>query len=340
MPVRGAGHLWGRAVDMVFLTRPLLLVASTTFFFAGVARGVSSPADVLRPATIAAIVPNLVLFGLVTASSFVINQVYDIESDRVNAKNFLLYLNRVGKWEALSIYMALSLAALVLGLGLGSPQMELGGAGLLLGLAYSVPPVRLKGRPVADMLANGVGFGFLGFALGWTTLQPFGRAVVLGAAPYVVAMNAIFLNTTIPDEAGDRLAGDCTSCILFGRRLTALLALLMLAASAVSGVLAGELRCSIAAIVSLPAFVALVVEPSPRVSVVASQFAGRAFFVVVSIAVPLLAVMGGAAYGLSRLYYARRLGLDYPRITGAREREHRSPPPGCRYRSTGPRGGS
>lgn len=313
-----------RLADFVFLTRPPLLCVSTTFFFAGCAAGLQSPLSALRAGVLAALAPNLLLFVLIAASSFVINQVYDVESDRLNEKNFLLYLGRISRREAIVFYAALALAALALGLYLGPPLRELGAAGLLLGFAYSVPPVRLKGRPLADMLANGLGFGFLGFALGWLALRPWGGNLAVNAAPYVVAMCGIFLNTTIPDEAGDREAGDRTSCVVLGRGVVAVLALLMLAAAAAGGFLLGDARCAIAAFASLPAFIAAAVEPAAEVSVPASQFAGRAFFIIISIGVPPLGAIGAATYGLSRIYYARRFGLDYPQLTGASARERRS----------------
>jgi 4-hydroxybenzoate polyprenyltransferase len=308
----------GTLSDLVFLTRPQLLCVSAAFFFAGASRAIPSPAAGLRPSLLAALAHNFALYILIVASSFVINQIYDVESDRLNRKNFLLPSNLVRRSDSLAIFTALVLASVLLSIRSASPVREIGLAGLVLGIAYSVPPLRLKGRPMADMAANGLGFGFLGFALGWLALLPYESVMLLKALPYVVAMCAIFLNTTIPDEPGDRAAGDRTACLALGPRRTARLALLLLLASGVLGMAAGEAQCSIAAAASLPAFIAVAFEAGPAVSVVASQFAGRAFFFLVSAAVPALAIMGAVVYAASRAYYSRRLGMDYPRIGGAR----------------------
>jgi len=322
--LRPAGSLPGRVADFAFLTRPMLLCVSTTFFFAGAAHGLSSPLEALTLEFLGAMAPNFSLLVLIVASSFVINQVYDVESDMLNEKNFHLTSGLVRRKEAAAFYVALCLAALLLALGRPSPARELGVAGLALGFAYSVPPLRLKGRPVADMLANGLAFGFLAFALGWLALLPYEGALLAGAAPYVAAMCAIFLNTTIPDRDGDRRAGDRTTCVALGPVAVARSALLLLAAAAALGFATGEARCAIAAIASLPAFIAVAVEPASPGSVLASQFAGRAFFVVVSVAVPPLAIMGGLAYLVTRFYYSRRFGLDYPGMNGASVKERRS----------------
>jgi len=337
--LRSAGSLPGRVADFAFLTRPLLLCVSTTFFFAGAAQGLSSPLEALTLEFLAALAPNLLLLVLVIASSFVINQVYDVESDRLNEKNFHLTSGLVRRNEAVAFYVVLCLAALVLALGLSSPARELGVAGLALGFAYSVPPLRLKGKPVVDMLANGLGFGFLAFALGWLALLPYEGALFLRAAPYAAAMCAIFLNTTIPDEGGDRRAGDRTTCVVFGPAAVSRSAVLMLAAAAALGFRTGGAQCAIAAMAALPAFIAVAVEPASSVSVIASQFAGRAFFVVVSVAVPPLAIMGGLAYWVTRFYYSRRFGLDYPRMDGASAKERRSAARAGSRRSTSHRGG-
>jgi chlorophyll synthase len=282
-----------------------------------------------------ALAPNLALFALIVASSFIINQVFDVESDRLNEKNFLLGSGLVSRGEAVALCAAVSAGAAAIALGSAEPVREIGLVGLALGFAYSVPPLRLKARPAADMLANGLGFGLVGFALGWLALLPYSADMLVRAAPYALAMCSIFLNTTIPDEPGDRSAGDRTTCVALGPGLVARAALAMLAASAAVAFLAGEAPCAIAAVASLPAFIAVAVEPSARVSVLASQFAARAFFVVLSVRVPQLGLLGALAYGLSKIYYARRLGLDYPRIEGASARVRMSPrrEEGCRSKS-------
>lgn len=338
--VRGAGALLGRAADLVFLTRPLLLCLSTAFFLAGAAGGLNSPIEALELQMLLTLGPGLLLLLLVVASSFVINRIYDVRSDALNEKNFLLTSGRVRGRDAALFCGALSFGALMLALKTGPPSRELGLAGLALGFAYSVPPVRLKGRLVADMLANGLGFGLIAFALGRLAVLPHEDALMLRASPYVLAMCAIFLNTTIPDEAGDRAAGDRTTCVVFGRRPVALAAALMLGAAAAIGFCVGEAPCAIAAALSLPAFIAVAVEPAPAASIVASQFSGRAFYIVVGLAVPPLLVLGGAVYGISKVYYARRFGLDYPRMEGASARERTCPGPQGSHMNKALRGGS
>jgi hypothetical protein len=92
-----------------------------------------------------------------------------------------------------------------------------------------------------------------------------------------------------------------------------------MAASALLGLLTGEVLCTLAVVGSLPAIVAVSAEPSPPNSVLASQYAARLLLVLVCIRAPALAILGGAAYVGSRVYYRKRFGLRYPDLTGARE---------------------
>jgi hypothetical protein len=54
--------------------------------------------------------------------------------------------------------------------------------------------------------------------------------------------------------------------------------------------------------------------------VVASQLAAAVLLILAGICAPILLAMAGATYLISRVYYARRFGVDYPRMGGAAPR--------------------
>ena len=307
-----------KLVDIGFLARPALLCASCTFFFAGVVAApgqAAKPQDLILPLSV---LPNLVLFVLIVSSAFVINQVFDVESDSVNRKTYILPSGIVSKRESLVFFAIVTGLALVLSIRAAGAVRYAVWVGLALGFCYSVPPVRLKGKAIADLLANVIGFGIIGFALGWLTVAEAGAQLLVRATPYALAMSAIFLHTCIPDESGDSLVGDRTSCVVFGRAAVSRAAVLLLLASTVVAGLVGDSLCALAAFGSMPAAIGVAVEPDPQNSVVSSQFAARLLFVLVSIRSPVLALLGVAVYVCSKLYYSKRLGLDYPNVAGAR----------------------
>jgi hypothetical protein len=167
------------------------------------------------------------------------------------------------------------------------------------------------------MMANVAGFAVIGFALGWLAIGEIGLDLWISCAPYALAMCGIFLNTCIPDEEGDRLVGDRTSCVVLGSKSVGMIIPVFMGASAVVGVITGEDLCALAVIGSLPAVVAVGAEPSPTNSVLASQYAARMLLLLVCIKAPMLAILSILAYLGSRAYYGKRFGLRYPDLGGA-----------------------
>jgi 4-hydroxybenzoate polyprenyltransferase len=264
-------------------------------------------------------VPNLVLFVMVVSAAFIVNQIFDIESDRLNRKTFLLSSGAVSKKEGIVVVVAVAASALGLSMRCDPDVRYAVWLGLVLGLAYSVPPLRLKGKPVLDMLANVVGFGVIGFAMGWLVYEGINRSLWVRCSAYALAMCGIFLNTCLPDEEGDRKVEDRTSCVVFGRQVVGVAILVFMCASVAAGILADEILCSLAVIGSLPAIVAVGVERSGTTSVVASQYAARLLLILVCVQAPLLGILSASAYLASRVYYRKRFGLRYPQLTGAAE---------------------
>ncbi|MFC1799974.1 UbiA family prenyltransferase [Candidatus Eisenbacteria bacterium] len=312
-----ASGIGSRLVDLLFLFRPPLLVASSTFFFIGAisARLVSGRASsfALMPEAL----PNFLIYVMGIAVAFIVNQIFDVESDAVNKKAYLLPSGIVSRRAAAGLLAAICAVLLIVSALAGASVRYLIWIGLLLGLAYSMPPLRLKARPVLDLMANVAGFAVVGFALGWLVYEPQGPLMWFRLVPYALAMSGIFLNTCIPDEEGDRSVGDRTSCVVFGRNAVARAALVLLGLSGLTGLAVGETLCVLAVVAGLPGFIGVALDPSSRTSVVASQFAARFLLVLVCVKAPVLALLALLTYFASKSYYARRLGVSYPKVTGA-----------------------
>jgi 4-hydroxybenzoate polyprenyltransferase len=228
----------GKVADLVFLLRPPLLCASCTFFFAGSISALEWSGRAGLSQVMPEVLPNLGLFVLVVAAAFIVNQLTDIESDRLNRKSFLLPYGLISRTESAVLLICVSALAIWLSFHADKAVRYMVWIGLGLGFAYSVPPVRLKGKPVLDLVANVVGFGVVGFAMGWMAQAGMVPELWLRCVPYALAMSGIFLNTCIPDEEVDRIIGDRTSCVVFGARRVGLAMTVLLAASVITGALA------------------------------------------------------------------------------------------------------
>jgi 4-hydroxybenzoate polyprenyltransferase len=167
------------------------------------------------------LVALLVLGPLVWGAVLAQNDLQDLTSDRANPRKATAPLvtgavsaTRLRRW-----YWGIVVAALACALVVG-PLFVLGVAGvLLLGWAYSVPPLRLKTRPGWDVTVNAVVVGVVSPAAGWAITRPpwefpwqFGLIGLLFAA-------ALYLPTTVTDLAADTGAGDTTFAVRFGAPL-------------------------------------------------------------------------------------------------------------------------
>ena len=145
-------RLWLRFIGVEFWL--VALVPFQIGFIVG-AQAWSSRAGLLGLATVA----------LLTASSFVLNHLCDLETDRRNPRKAFSLLVRgdltlAAGW---ALFGALQVATLALA-ALAGRDFLLCLLGLTaISLAYNIAPLRLKERPGLDIAANGASLGFLWF---------------------------------------------------------------------------------------------------------------------------------------------------------------------------------
>lgn len=203
-----------RVWAVVRLTRPWFwpLGWAGATFGAVLATGDWLPAHGDVPATIAA---ALVLGPLVWTFVFALNDLHDLPSDRHNPRkaNAPLVtgvltpavLRRCVRWSATGAVMAAAVAGPVFVAGTA--------AVLVLGWMYSAPPIRLKGRPGADVAVNAIVVGVFGPLAGWSLHRP-----VFDYQPILVMLGlflatALYLPTTVMDLVADRAAGYATAAV-------------------------------------------------------------------------------------------------------------------------------
>lgn len=167
---------------------------------------------------LASLAANLYVVGL--------NQVYDIAIDRVNKPSLPLASGEFSPSTGRAITLAAGALALVIGVQQGWLLLLTLLLVMALGTLYSVPPLRLKNRPVWAALSIALARGVvanLGVYLHFRQAIPISMkpapGLVLGALLFFFLFGwAISIYKDIPDWAGDRQFAVRTFAVTLGRR--------------------------------------------------------------------------------------------------------------------------
>src|SRR5687767_13101587 len=112
----------------------------------------------------------VVLGPILWTATLLVNDVHDLAGDRLNprkARSPLVQGTVSRGWANAAAYV-FAAAALAGAIAVGWAFALCVLVNLVLAWAYSVPPLRLKTRPGADVLVNALGVGAVSFLAGWT----------------------------------------------------------------------------------------------------------------------------------------------------------------------------
>jgi 4-hydroxybenzoate polyprenyltransferase len=191
---------------------------------------------------------------------------------------------------------------------------------ILLGIFYSVPPVKLKGRPIADTLANSIGYGMINFCVGWLLIRHFELSMFSRFIPYFLSISAVFINTTIVDMKGDRRAGEITTAVFLGARVSYMVSTILMLGAVIMAFILNDYICFIPAVISLPLFIYVTVysfkknKVHRKLTIASFRLAGLCFTLITAFLYPpyfliLIIVLVGM-----RIYYKMRFGVVYPTL--------------------------
>lgn len=285
-----------RLLDAFFALRPLVLVPAWSFFLLG--------CDAAFPAL------RFGLLSAVLAGAYLVNQVTDFESDRLNGKG--LFLQRGIFTRHAYLWWGVGLAIGALGVALLRQERFVWlGTAAALGFAYSVPPLRLVSRPGFDLAANALGYGGVALVLGAPSLPAVGA---LRFAACTLAVACVFLHTTLLDLEGDRRTHKRTSGVALGPAAARAGAAAAGAAAVACAVAAKS--PGIAAASSATALLAAIALLRPEVVSSRTVVVGAtaAFAVAAGVRFPAFLIALFLLVVATRLYYRHRFALRYPAL--------------------------
>lgn len=216
----GGASLGRIAARYIAATRPLFLTASTLPVLAGSAWGWQAD-GAFDPL---ALVVALLAVALVHAGVNVANDVADARSGTdgrnegrihpfTGGSRFIqcgvLTLGEMTRWATLLLAVGVASGFLLVILK-GLWVLLFGAAGITLGLAYSLPPLRLSARGLGEV-AVALGFGVLPYTGAyWLQAGSFAAAALLLSLPISFWVMAVLVMNEVPDRDADAATGKRT----------------------------------------------------------------------------------------------------------------------------------
>lgn len=309
-----------KILDTVFLLRVPLLVPVWTVLILGWITG-NPNARIFELAGSKALWINIAGFSLIVASIYVVNQIQDIESDRINGKLFILPGGLISIPFAWTIAVLCTAGGLAIAYAQSMWMFVVFLSGAVMGVFYNLPPAVLKNRALGGVSANIIGHGIITYLVGWFAVKS-GQTVtwellgtgLLSSLAAGFANGAVFLASTIPDAPGDRQAGKRTFCVAYGVRSTAFCAMfLCLAALIFSFFIENHFWVmALPAALSLVIFIRFAVNTKRENAFHSFKWPVVLLSTFVTLFVPIYGALIIFTLVTSRLYYKWRFNIEYP----------------------------
>jgi 4-hydroxybenzoate polyprenyltransferase len=305
--------------DYLFLARPTLLVPVWTILLMGYYRGlVHLNGQAPRFVFPARFVYVFLIYSALMGGVYILNQITDRETDRKNEKLFLLSAGIVPPRLAVLEMLLLFCVSISLSFCFDSHYPILFGVSLTMGILYSTPPVRAKGRPFLDLIFNSLGYGMVSFLVGWSGAGPPVKAALVHAAPYCLAVGGVFVNTTIPDIEGDRSDGAITTGVCLGEHRAAVLGLSLIVGAALASLVLRDIVCFAASAAALPFFILAVLKRNRRWYLRSFRIGAPTLVIAAVLLFPWYLALLLVTLVSMRVYYKYRFGLPYPSVLSER----------------------
>ena len=297
-----------KVLDFFFAARPMLHLPIWSIYLIANHAAFSQESITLQTLLI------LTALSLAGAGSYFLNQIFDYKSDLLNQKLGFLQKGYISKHEMIVAYLLLTSGAMAIGYFSGDMTARALIFICLLGYAYSAPPLRLKDKPVAGLLANAIGFGFLIPLAVPSEIAIFEWSTLLLPGYFFLTVGAVYLLTVIPDREGDILDGKRTMATILGNRHLIDIAVILLALSVYLAYLLNHDMLLIISVISLLLNMIALILNKQVVILLACKLPILLLSLLAGYYYPYYLVFIVVLIVVTRLYYKRRFGIIYPRI--------------------------
>ena len=307
-----------RLLDYIFFMRPIILIPLWSFILIGNYHSHNTIRlnNFSQFGFSSQLIIKSTLSTLIVGTVYIINQIYDRESDALNKKLFFIPKGIITLKQAKyqSYFLVIVFIAGSIFFHLDWYYILFNITLLLLGICYSMPPFQFKSRPGFDLLLNMIGYGGLSFFIGWTADKSISHTMLLMSLPYFLFMAAMYINTTLIDYEGDKDSGLVTTGVFLGKNLASLISLIVVIVTLVIGYL--QKNWIIFSIVGLssPLFAIAWLKKERKNFLLSVQIPGWLFVIFLGILYPYFFLLIVCLYLLTKFYYKQRFNMNYPRI--------------------------
>jgi len=315
---------WIAKLDHFFITRPMLFFPGWNTLLAGYLNSV----DDIHPVSQAIegltsfhfwnfdLILVMMAFMFAMGSSFILNQIADVETDRKNKKLFLIDEHFLSKKSASVEAAILILLSLSIGFLVNFTILLLIVIFLFItAYLYNFKPFEFKNKPFSGLLLNSM-MGWLAFALGWFIHRELTLAFILASLPYLFLNTGLYLLTTLPDMTGDQSSLKQTFSVIFGFRKTVILAGLLYLLSLIVAIFLKDQIILVIDLLLFLYFIKMLIGMALSTSVKFIKMAIFFFSLLISFKFPFYLVIMIFVYFLTRYYYRQRFDFDYPNFRG------------------------
>lgn len=300
------------ALDLFFAARPMLQLPIWTVYL------VSLHYHHLKTGESFVLADLLMMAGisLLFTGAVYLNQVYDYESDSINAKLGFLQKGYLTQRQLQNGFLIVSLLPLIAAPFISIFVLFLFAQFVVLAYTYSAPPLRLKDRAIPGLIANGYAHGTLVAMAVLPNLDIHNVGLIGWDVPayFFLTVGAVYILTTIPDCDGDAATGKKTLAVVIGRGGSLVVAVVLLVTSVLVAYASRQAELvylSLFAIMLVLAALFLRNDASVRLAAKAPLFAltllaGYYYWGYILFVVALILA--------TRAYYFKRFGVIYPEM--------------------------
>ena len=247
---------------------------------------------------------------LISSSTFIVNQMYDIETDKLN-KKLSLFNDKISMREAEKLYKKLFLVGFLFLIPTGFKNLIFG---LILfyvwGVLYNMKPYEFKQKAILGDFTN-VLAGIVLFLTGWCVNSNIDVSIIVTSLPYMLCFLAVTILTAIPDIKGDLNINKITLPIKYGKKQSLLLAVFLVFGAFILGLKNNDPIISTASLISIPFYIFNLFSAKLNNILRTIRFSifNLSFFLMCVF--PYLFLAFGINFYLIKYYYWHRFGLHY-----------------------------